>query len=227
MTQTRLTEIDGTSSFYMPILTAVMFIMVFLASVSSVAKEKPSTLLIWGDSLSAAYGMPIEKGWVQLLQHELAALKIINGSISGETTQGGLNRLPAALKTHKPDIVLIELGANDGLRGLPIATLHGNLTHMINAVKASQADVIIAEMKIPPNYGLSYTQKFEQTFQQLATTHEVVLIPFMLENIANNYALMQADGLHPTAEAQALILKQVKPVIEQVLKQKQGLSTSK
>ena len=218
--------------FRMPVLTTMMFIIVLLISVSSLAKEKESTVLkstvlIWGDSLSAAYGIPIEKGWVQLLQNELPALKIINGSLSGETTQGGLNRLAAALKTHTPDIVLIELGANDGLRGLPIATLHSNLTRMIHAIKARQAKVIIAEMKIPLNYGLNYTQQFEKTFHQLAKTHDVVLIPFMLENIANNYELMQEDGLHPTAEAQTLILKQVKPIIEQILKKNQALSTSK
>jgi len=223
MKQTRFANKGSKTFFRITALTAMLFIMVFLISVSSVAKEKSSqnisTLLIWGDSLSAAYGIPIEKGWVQLLQKESPTLDIINGSISGETTQGGLNRLPAALKTYSPDIVLIALGANDGLRGLPIATMKSNLSHMMSAIKASHAKVVLAEMKIPLNYGAAYTRQFETIFHNLAKVHNAVLIPFILENIANNYDLMQEDGLHPTAEAQTLILKQVKPVIDQLLKQ--------
>jgi acyl-CoA thioesterase-1 len=201
----------------MKLLLKALFTMVILMGVSSAAQQKPTTLLIWGDSLSAAYGMPVEKGWVQLLQNKHPTLNIINASISGETTQGGLSRLPAALKTHTPDIVLIELGANDGLRGLPIKTMQNNLTQMIAMIQASKAKVVIAGMKIPPNYGLKYAQQFETSFQDLAKTYNAAFIPFLLENIISNDALMQDDNLHPTAAAQPIILKHVDTVIEMLL----------
>jgi acyl-CoA thioesterase-1 len=201
----------------MKLLLKALFTMVILMGVSSAAQQKPTTLLIWGDSLSAAYGMPVEKGWVQLLQNKHPTLNIINASISGETTQGGLSRLPAALKTHTPDIVLIELGANDGLRGLPIKTMQNNLTQMIAMIQASKAKVVIAGMKIPPNYGLKYAQQFETSFQHLAKAYDAAFIPFLLENIISNDALMQDDNLHPTAAAQPIILKHVDTVIEMLL----------
>jgi acyl-CoA thioesterase-1 len=201
----------------MKLLLKALFTMVILMGVSSAAQQKPTTLLIWGDSLSAAYGMPVEKGWVQLLQNKHPTLNIINASISGETTQGGLSRLPAALKTHTPDIVLIELGANDGLRGLPIKTMQNNLTQMIAMIQASKAKVVIAGMKIPPNYGLKYAQQFETSLQDLAKTYNAAFIPFLLENIISNDALMQDDNLHPTAAAQPIILKHVDTVIEMLL----------
>jgi acyl-CoA thioesterase-1 len=180
----------------------------------SLAKEKPTTLLVWGDSLSAAYNMPIEKGWVALLQAESKQLKIINGSISGETTQGGLTRLAAVLKQHSPDKVMLELGANDGLRGLPIKIMRHNLAKMIELIQASGAKVILAGMKIPPNYGFKYTKLFEQSYLDLAKKYQLTLIPFFLAGVADKFELMQADGLHPTAEAQHIILSHVKPFLK-------------
>lgn len=179
----------------------------------SLAKDKPTTLLVWGDSLSAAYNMPIEKGWVALLQAESKQLNIINGSISGETTQGGVTRLGAALKQHSPDQVILELGANDGLRGLPIKIMRHNLAKMIELSQASGAKVILAGMKIPPNYGVNYTQLFEQSYLDLAKQYQLTLIPFFLEGVADKFELIQADGLHPTIAAQHIILNNVKPFL--------------
>lgn len=207
-----LTGLRKKALLWMLISSIVMFL-----SVSSSAKEKQTTLLIWGDSLSAAYGMSVDKGWVHLLQEEYKNLRVVNGSISGETTRGGLSRLPEALATHSPDIVLIELGANDGLRGLSIDAMNKNLTAMIEAIQVTKAKIIIAPMKIPPNYGLQYTQRFEETFEVLAKSHKLTLTEFFLKDIAEDFELMQVDGLHPTVEAQPIILDNVRPAIESVL----------
>ncbi|HIO93423.1 MAG TPA: arylesterase [Leucothrix mucor] len=198
-------------------LKNILLIMVLLFSVSSFAKEKPTRLLVWGDSLSAAYGIPIEKGWVSLLQNEYKNITVINGSISGETTQGGLTRLPDVLKKYRPNIVLIELGANDGLRGLAIKRMRENLQSMIEAAQKAGAKVILAGMKIPPNYGFKYTQLFEKTYVELATKYKISLIPFLLADIADKFELVQADGLHPTAEAQVIILQNVREFVDGVL----------
>lgn len=184
-------------------------LIILLCSSGVFAKENPPTLLVWGDSLSAAYGMPVEKGWVSLFQKKYKNINVINGSISGETTQGGLTRLPKALTLYKPTIVLIALGANDGLRGLSIKIMQSNLTAMIKAVQKTGAKVILAGMKIPPNYGMKYTEQFTNTYVNLANTYKTSFIPFFLEGIADKFALVQADGLHPTAEAQVIILRNV------------------
>lgn len=189
-------------------------VVLLLLSPFSLAKETSTSLLVWGDSLSAAYNMPIEKGWVALLAVEAKQLTIINGSISGETTQGGLTRLAAALKKHSPDKIILELGANDGLRGLPIKIMHQNLAKMIELSQASGATVILAGMKIPPNYGVKYTQSFEQSYFALAQQYNIALIPFFLAGVADKFELIQADGLHPTAEAQKIILNNVKPFVK-------------
>lgn len=190
------------------------FVILLFFSPFSVAKEKSITLLIWGDSLSVAYNMPIEKGWVHLLQAESKQLTIINGSISGETTQGGLTRLARALKQYSPDKIILELGANDGLRGVPIKTMRHNLAKMIESSQASGAKVILAGMKIPPNYGVKYTQSFEQSYLDLSKQYKLTLIPFFLAGIADKFELLQADGLHPTAEAQHIILSNVLPFLK-------------
>lgn len=198
--------------------TMSVFIMVLLFSVSSFAKDKPNTtLLVWGDSLSAAYGIPVEKGWVSLLQDKYPDLYVVNGSISGETTQGGLNRLPQALEKHKPNIVLIELGANDGLRGFPMKTMRKNLQEMIELAQKKGAKIILAGMKIPPNYGVKYTQLFENSYSELAEKYDVALIPFLLDKIADKFELVQPDGLHPTAAAQVIILENVEEFVEGAL----------
>ena len=191
----------------------ILSLLILLFSSVAVAKENPATLLVWGDSLSAAYGIPVEKGWVSLFQQKYKNIKVINGSISGETTQGGLTRLPKALVLHKPNIVLIELGANDGLRGLSINTMRGNLMAMIEAIQKTGAKVILAGMKIPPNYGMKYTQQFTNTYVELAKTYKTSLIPFFLAGIADKFELVQADGLHPTAEAQVIILENIDAVV--------------
>jgi acyl-CoA thioesterase-1 len=177
-----------------------------------VASQK--TVLVWGDSLSAAYGIPVEKGWVNLLQAKYSDdLKVINGSISGETTQGGLSRLPAALELHKPDMVLLELGANDGLRGIKTEVMQENLKAMIKLIKAADSEQVLLGIRIPLNYGFTYTQKFEQVYIDLAKEFELPFLPFLLESVALDYDLMQSDGLHPTADAQTQVLGDVLSVV--------------
>ncbi len=179
----------------------------------------PKTLLVWGDSLSAAYGIPVEKGWVNLLQDKLGKDdNIVNGSISGETSSGGLTRLPDALKTHQPHYVLIELGANDGLRGIEIDTMRHNLEQMIQLAQAANAKVVLIGIQLPPNYGAAFTEKFATTYHDLAKQYHLPLVPFLLEGVADNWDFMQADGLHPTAEAQPKVLENVWKVLEGVLK---------
>ena len=182
------------------------------------ADANPKTILVWGDSLSAAYGIPLEKGWVSLLQTQLgSSYQISNGSISGETTAGGLSRFPKALSDTKPDYVLFELGANDGLRGIDPAVTRQNLTQMIQLAQASHAKVVLIGIKVPPNYGAAFTEKFEAVFSDLAKQYSLPFVPFLLEGVADNWDLVQADGLHPTAEAQPKLLANVWPVLEAVL----------
>lgn len=188
-------------------------------STSTLAASK--TILVLGDSLSAAYGIPQESGWVQLLSDDLdkqqAPYKVINASISGETTGGGLARLPTLLATHQPAIVIIELGANDGLRGFPIKTLRGNLSELVILSQAADAKVLLVGTHIPPNYGSRYTQLFYDSYSLLSEQHQTALAPFLLEGIATETALMQADGLHPVASAQARILQNVMPYLKELL----------
>jgi acyl-CoA thioesterase I len=170
-------------------------------------------ILIVGDSLSAGYGIAVRQSWPALLQERLRAEKfphtVVNVSISGETTAGGKSRLPAALRQHQPKIVILALGANDGLRGLPIAATQENLTLMVRTAKAAGARVLIAGMRLPPNYGPHYTQEFDALFAAVATQEKVGLLPFLLEPIANDGSAFQADRLHPTAAAQPKILAHV------------------
>ena len=193
--------------------------VLFITSVTQAKSKNMQTILVWGDSLSAAYGIPVEKGWVNLLQGKLGDdYKIINGSISGETTQGGLTRLPNALKMHNPDFVILELGANDGLRGISPQITKNNLQQMIEQSKQTQAEVLLLGMKIPPNYGVAYSEKFEAQFADLANTYNLPFIPFFLENVIENLDLLQADQLHPTAEAQPIILESILPSLKKSLK---------
>lgn len=176
------------------------------------AKETP-VLLVFGDSLSAGYGLPPAAAWPSLLQQELAQKnlpwRVVNASISGETTAGGLTRLPAALKTHKPAKVILGLGANDGLRGLPIADMEKNLAGMIRLIKASGASVHLLGMRIPTNYGADYTGKFAAVYEKLAREYKTGLTPFLLAPIVTRPELFQPDGLHPTAQAQPLLMQMV------------------
>ncbi|MCW4149571.1 arylesterase [Halomonas sp. 18H] len=171
-----------------------------------------------GDSLSAAYGIEREAGWVSLLADRLEGkADVVNASISGETTAGGRTRLPEQLGQHDPDIVLIELGGNDGLRGLSPEQMRANLAAMIEASQASGARVALLGIDIPPNYGQAYREAFRQVFSDLAERFDVPLVPFLLEDVALNDELMQEDGIHPTAEAQPRVLDNVWPVLSPLL----------
>ena len=187
---------------------------------TSPAKEH-ATLLVFGDSLSAGYGIRQDAAWPALLQHRLKENRldysVVNASISGETTSGGRSRLPELLTKHRPRIVLIALGANDGLRGLPLVTMRENLDAMIRATRAAKARVVLVGMRLPPNYG-PYADEFQQTFAQLAKQEKVPLVSFLLEGIADQPRLFQADTIHPTAEAQPRLLDNVWGVLAPLLK---------
>lgn len=183
---------------------------------------QPPRILVLGDSLSAAYGLPREAGWVALLQTRLKAQKfphrVVNASISGETTAGGRTRLPALLREYRPQVVILALGANDGLRGLSLEQTRDNLDAMIRSAKASGARVLLIGMRLPPNYGPAYTERFHALYGMLARRHHLAFVPFLLERIATERAWFQADGLHPTAQAQPLLLDTVWPALEPLLR---------
>jgi acyl-CoA thioesterase-1 len=179
------------------------------------------SIVILGDSLSAAYGMEISQSWPSLLQQRLIengyTHRVFNSSIAGDTTQGGATRLPRLLDRNQPDVVILELGGNDGLRGLPIEVTGKNLSSMIKQSQSAGASVILSEMRIPPNYGRTYTEKFNTLYTTLADQYDVSLLPFLLDDIALEPGLMMADGIHPTAEAQPLILEKVWLQLEPLL----------
>lgn len=178
--------------------------------------------MVFGDSLSAAYGLEPDQGWVTLLAERLHnrdyPASVANASVSGETTIGGLQRLPAALQAHQPDLVILELGGNDGLRGLPVPQMRSNLQQMIELSQASGAEVLLVGIQIPPNYGPRYTEPFYAQYQELAEQYDLPLLPFLLEGIAENPALMQNDGVHPIADAQIMILDNIWPVLSPMLR---------
>ena len=196
-------------------------LLLWLVIWPGLARAEAPVILVLGDSLSAGYGLPAEQGWVSLLQRRLAERgfphQVVNASISGDTTSGGLSRLPAALERHRPALVILELGANDGLRGQPPMAMASNLARMIELSQQAGARVLLAEMRIPPNYGPLYTQKFQATFGELAKRYDIPLIPFLLEGVAGNPALTQDDGLHPRAEGQPRVLDNVWPTLEPLL----------
>lgn len=194
--------------------------MLYLLSAAQV-QAKQQTILVLGDSISAAYGMSLEQGWVALMAGRLAdshpGTEVVNASISGETTEGALRRLPALLQQHQPQLVLIELGGNDGLRGFPIGKFRDNLTGLARQSKAAGAQVLILPMEIPPNYGARYTGSFRDSYPLAAETTDSTLAPFILDGIATDPKLMQADGIHPTAAAQALITDTILPTVLEAL----------
>ena len=177
--------------------------------------------MVLGDSLSAAHRMPINDGWVALLQARLSDrgcdTRIVNASISGETTLGGSNRLPKLLEAHHPTIVILELGANDGLRGFPITAIKANLVDIITQSRLAGARVLMLGIVIPTNYGRRYAQGFKGLFSELAAEQSLQWLPFLLDGVAQQTDLMQADGVHPTAEAQPLILDNVLPLLAPML----------
>ncbi|MGY0220098.1 arylesterase [Endozoicomonadaceae bacterium StTr2] len=194
---------------------------VFTLSAARAADDNQNTLLVFGDSLSAAYGMDTRQGWVALLEQRLQQThpewKLVNLSLSGETSAGGLRRFPEALERHDPEVILLELGANDGLRGLPVPVMKKNLQKMIQQAEAIDAEVLLFEMQIPPNYGPLYTRLFNNTFHKLADKESTTLVPFFLEDVAGNAKLNQADGIHPLPKAQPVLLDNVWPLVEDAL----------
>lgn len=200
-------------------LNTVLFL--FLLFSGQVQASTATKVLVFGDSLSAAYGLEPDEGWVTLLEERLEdgnyPVTVANASVSGETTSGGVARLPAALKAHQPDLVILELGGNDGLRGLPVTQMRANLQEMIEYSLDSGADVLLVGIQIPPNYGPRYTEPFYAQYQELAEAYDLALLPFLLEGIADNPDLMQNDGVHPVADAQGMIMANIWPVLAPML----------
>jgi acyl-CoA thioesterase-1 len=180
-------------------------------------------ILVFGDSLSADYGIPRNSGWVSLLQQRLererSKYNVINASLSGETTDGGLARAETLLAQHRPAIVVLELGSNDGLRGLPLEATRENLAAIIRVCLQHQARVLLIGMKMPPNYGAVYTRRFEENYRELASQFKIALVPFLLEGIGENREWFQADGLHPKAAAQPALLENVWKKLRTLLKE--------
>ncbi|WPO98553.1 arylesterase [Pseudomonas sp. HR96] len=180
-----------------------------------------ATVLIVGDSISAGFGLDTSKGWVSLLrqrlEHEGSSDVLVNASITGDTSANGAARLPALLSEHKPALVIIELGGNDGLRGLQPAQLQQNLATMIDRSRAAGAKVLLLGMQLPPNYGVRYTQAFSRVYSDLAEQKQVALVPFFLQGIGGNAQLMQADGIHPAVNAQGMLLENVWPTLKPLL----------
>jgi acyl-CoA thioesterase-1 len=188
---------------------------------SAAARAEAPVILVFGDSISAGYGLPLEQGWVELLKTRLKSHgygdQVVNASVSGETTAGGLARLPRALELHHPSIVILELGGNDGLRGLPIAQMRANLTQMAALSSAAGAKVLLLGMRMPPNYGPEYTEQFAMVFSDLAAEKKIPLVPFLLTNIALSPALLQGDDIHPNALGQPILLDNVWPTLKPLL----------
>jgi len=201
-------------------IRSIVFLLVAFIAVPVLAGQK--TLLVVGDSLSAAYGVPSETAWVQLLRERLqdnglSNWRVVNASISGETTDGGARRLPDLLEKNNPSVVIIELGGNDGLRGFPPGVIKSNLVSMVKNVQSSGAQAILVGMQIPPNYGQRYTHMFADIFPALSDSYNTALVPFFLDGIYDKENLMQGDGIHPTAEGQPRLLENVWPVLKPLL----------
>lgn len=194
------------------------------------AAKTPATILVLGDSLSGSYGINASEGWVALLQQQLNSqgydYTVINASVSGDTTRTGLSRIEPALKTHQPEIVIIALGGNDGLRGLPFSEIENSLTSIIELCRKQAAELLLVGVRLPPNYGQAYTEKFVELYQRLADEYQIALVPKMLDQVADNPQLMQQDGMHPKAEAQPQVMKNVwqglKPVLDKRHAEKLG-----
>jgi acyl-CoA thioesterase-1 len=200
-------------------LPSISLVLMSLVSFNSNATQ---TILVFGDSLSAAYGIDKNHGWVNLLQKELVEkhydYKVINASISGETTAGGLSRIQQQLEQHQPNIVILALGANDGLRGLEIKQIKTNLEKIIKKGQNAKAKILLLGIKIPPNYGFTYTRQFEQIYFDLAKAYKLSFRPFFLEGISGEPSLNQEDGIHPNAQAQPLIVDNIWSALSTLLK---------
>jgi len=205
-------------------LSVKLLAALLLSSAAASAYSAPKTVLVLGDSLSAEYGLARGTGWVALAEQKLKQNKIdavvVNASVSGETTSGGRSRLPALLSKYKPDLVVIELGANDGLRGLPVAAARTNLRAMSEAAAKADAKVMLIGMRMPPNYGRDYADKFFAMYGTLSKDIKAPLVPFMLDGVADKPQLFQPDRLHPLAEAHPIILANIWPTLQQTIKAK-------
>ena len=196
--------------------------MLALALALPFAPSIAATILVFGDSLSAGYGLPREQGWVHLLEQRLRAekldYKVVNASVSGETTLGGRNRIGDALKAHRPALVILELGANDGLRGATPDSIRRNLEAISDACRRAKARVLLVGIRLPPNYGTAYTEKFHEVFSAVARSRKLPLVPFILDGFSNDREFFQDDGIHPSAAAQPLMLdtvwKELRPLLK-------------
>jgi acyl-CoA thioesterase I len=200
-----------------------LFVLLILGLAGFSAVAETPAILVFGDSISAGYGLAhVETGWVEMLRAKLKSegygYQVVNASVSGETTVGGLARLPRALSLHHPAVVIIELGGNDGLRALPIAQMRVNLTQMADLASAAGAKVLLLGMRIPPNYGPEYTEQFHSAFTEVAHKNKVPVVPFLLEGIALTPDLVQADGIHPNEQGQPILLANVWPALKPLLK---------
>jgi len=197
------------------------FLAGWIALSAPLALAAAPVILVLGDSLSAGYGIAADQSWVALLQQRLTSnghqCKVVNASVSGETSSGGRSRLPALLQRHQPAVVVIELGGNDGLRGLPLTELRANLTAMVTATESIGAVPLIIGMRLPPNYGPHYTERFAAIYRDLSATADRPLVPFLLAEVATDPDLMQSDGIHPTAAAQPQLLDNVWPQLQPLL----------
>ena len=214
---------DDVKKFGIPKHMLRIGVAVLFTLFATCAYSASKTVLVLGDSLSAEYGLARGSGWVSLLEKRLKNNRIdamiVNASVSGETTSGGKSRLPTLLDQYRPAVVVLELGANDGLRGLPIKSSEENLRDMISASHKAKARVLLVGMQIPPNYGREYTQKFSAVYKTLAKEKKLPLVPFLLEGVASRPELFQADRLHPLADAQPIILDNVWPYLKTLLLQ--------
>ncbi|MBU1665113.1 MAG: arylesterase [Gammaproteobacteria bacterium] len=204
----------------MSIRMKVFALLLLLSGPLPASSGASPTILVFGDSLSAAYGIPRESGWVSLLQRQLPQHRVVNASVSGETTAGGLTRLPNILAAHRPHLTIIELGANDGLRGLPLQYTARNLEAMIDLAKKQGSEVLLVGMRLPPNYGPAYMLRFERLFTRVAKAKNVRLVPFLLEGMAEQRDRFLADGLHPDAGAQPLLVDNIWRELKPMLKEK-------
>ena len=206
----------------MRVSCTVRFFLVLFLALASPAALAERVVLVFGDSLSSGYGLPPGQGWVSLMEQRLREAKlpyrVVNASISGETTLGGRHRIAGALAAHRPAVLIIELGANDGLRGQPLQATRDNLAEIIRAGKQARAAVLLVGMELPPNYGIAYTQKFRELYAGLAREHRVRLVPFLMEGFGDDRELFQSDTIHPNGRAQAPMLDNVWKELRPLLK---------
>lgn len=210
--------------FLLPVMK-LHYLLALLLLVNLPQLASAGTLLIVGDSLSAAYGLPVEQGWVSLLEKQLTAeaipCKVINASISGDTTANARARLAPAIATHHPAVVILEVGGNDGLRGLSLQQMKNNLAGMIETAQKNNARVLLIGVQLPPNYGVRYTRQFETIYRELAEEYAIALLPSIVDNVGTQSELMQTDGIHPNSKAQPMILARVWEQLRPLLNSKQ------